>query len=91
MILAKPKDDFSKDALHYHIENQSPECSILRSPKIHTQPSQILCPNQKITKDLSDKLHSLNIEHEVWDGMLDRSVKNEKEDRSVTDFKHYPR
>ena len=40
---------------------------------------------------LSDKLRSLNIEHEVWDGMSDRSANDEKEDRSVTDFEHYPR
>ena len=86
-----PKNDRSKEALHYYIETESPKCHILRSPKIHTQPSQILCPSEDIANKLSGKLRSLNIDHEVWDGMSDRSAKNEKEDNSITDFAHYPR
>ena len=91
MIIARPDEDLSKEALHYHIKNESPECDILRSPKIHTQPSQILCPNEIITSELSKKLRSLNIDHEVWDGMFDRSANDERTDRSVIDFEHYPR
>ena len=74
-----------------HIKNESPECDILRSPKIHTQPSQILCPNEKVTSKLSSKLRSSNIEHEIWNGMQDRSAKDIPERLSVTDFEHYPR
>jgi len=91
LIIARPDEDLSKEALHYHIKNESPECDILRSPKIHTQPSQILCPNEIITSELSKKLRSLNIDHEVWDGMSDRSANDERTYRSVTDFEHYPR
>ena len=91
LIIARTNNDASKEKLHLHIKNESPECDILRSPKIHTQPSQILCPSEKITSKLSSKLRSSNIEHEIWNGMQDRSAKDITEGLSVTDFEHYPR
>ena len=91
LIIARTKNDASKEELHLHIKNESPECDILRSPKIHTQPSQILCPSEKITSKLSNNLRSSNIEHEIWNGIQERSAKDVTEGLSVTDFEHYPR
>ena len=73
-------------------------CDFLRAPRINTQPTQILCSNNEATSKLTERLLSLNIEHEVW--KQDTLSKHSLEKRealpkgygsTITDFEHYPR
>ena len=73
-------------------------CDFLRAPRINTQPTQILCSNNEATFKLTEKLLSLNIEHEVW--KQDTFSKHTLEKRealeqgygsTITKFEHYPR
>ena len=98
LIVAKPKDDYSKHALHFHIKREATECDFLRSPKINTQPSQILCPSEERSTKLAEKLRSFGIEHEVWKGFSNpqksiskREANSKDRSSSITDFEHYPR
>ena len=98
LILAQPKDDYSKDALYNYIEKDVPDCEFLRAPRIHTQPLQVLCPSEDISSKLSNKLKSLNIKHDVWKGFSNsrksiskRDTEPREESNSITDFIHYPR
>merc|ERR1719412_2527022 len=67
LILANPSDDESKLFLHDYVRGGDvSSCDFLRAPRINTQPTQILCPNNEATSKLTEKLLSLNIGHDVW-------------------------
>ena len=99
LILANPSDDASKMLLHDYVRGGDiSTCDFLRAPRINTQPTQILCPNNEATSKLTEKLLSLNIGHDVW--KQDTPFKHTLEKRealeqgygsTITKFEHYPR
>ena len=87
-----------KKELHDYIEKDAQDCEFLRAPKINSQPTQILCPNDIVTTRLIKKLGISGIEHEVWNGKTnskfvpeERKLKRSISAGAVTDFNHYPR